>query len=262
MHLALWDFPAADALEAAARRASFEVERPTGADCLDLAESHQVDVALVPVTGAVLRANELQLLPGGAVSTWAYPFARLKLCHNLTRVTSLQAAPECVQESLMARIILKEHYGRDVTISPEGPADAQLLTGEASLALAENTNVLDLGQEWYELAQYPMVWAVYACARDTATPALVQAIISLTKEAEEIAYEWGGRSDSETDRFWASSVRLRLDDVTLAGLTSIRDYLYYFGVTPELTPIPLYAPPEMPVSEAIPGWAQGAWAGP
>ncbi len=262
MQLALWDFPPADALEAAAQRLPFEVERRSGAVCLELAQAQQVDVALVPVIHALMAVDDLQLIPGGAVSTWAYPFIRIKLKHGLSCVSSLKVSSDYVQESFMARIILKEHYGQDVTIVPEGPADAHLLTGNASLALSDDPRALDLGQEWYEMAQYPMVWALYVCARETATPAMVDAIISLTKEAEIVAHEWGERSGSETNHFWAGSLRLRLDDVAMAGLTSIRDYLYYFGVTDELALLPLYESPEVPVSETIPGWAQESWNAP
>ena len=155
----------------------------------------------------------------------------------------------------MARIILKEQYGQNVTVTTDDSADAQLLTGDASRALADDSSALDLGQEWYELAQYPMVWALFACAREVATPTMVDTIISLTREAEEIAHEWGARSGSEIDRFWANSVRLRLDDVTLAGLTAIRDFLFYYGVTDDLAELPLYESPELSVSQAIPGWA-------
>ena len=254
MQVALWDFPVADCLEAAARTLPCEIERHDGATCRALLREQQVDIALVPMYYALTAGTDLVILPGGAVSSWGYPYSRLQLNTTLHDVQTFRCARENFQEALMARIILKEHYGVDASPIDEGRSDAQLLVGPESLALVGDPSALDLGQEWYELLQYPMVWALYTCAPGAATPAMVSTLRTLTKRAEEIAHTWGEQADPVVSYFFRNSLRLRLDDLAMAGLAGIQEYLYYYGVKEEMGELPLYEPPQAHVSEPVPPW--------
>ena len=44
--------------------------------------------------------------------------------------------------------------------------------------------------------------------------------------------------------FYREDLRLRLDDLAMAGLTEFRDYLYYYNITEEIPELPLYELPE------------------
>ena len=131
-----------------------------------------------------------------------------------------------------------------------GPADA--------LGLEQDPLVLDLGREWHELAHYPMVWALYVCARGAATPATVAEIRALAREAERVASTWEDRTSPAVHQFFARDLQLRLDDVALASLTQIGEYLYYYEQTRELNPLKVYDPPAMDPGEDTPGWAKDA----
>ncbi len=257
MQLAFWDFPPTECLELAARTLSIDAERQPGAVCVELLGQRQVDVALLPVTVA-LAADELDIVPGGAVSSWGYPFARMRLRRDLQQAETLECTSEQGLEAFMSRVILKEHYGRDITLTSNGTADIKLLTGAASLDQADDPATLDLGQEWYELSQYPMIWGLYACLKETATDSMVEMLTTLTKEAENVAHEWGTRSLSHADQFFGGSLRLRLDDVTVAGLTAIREYMYYYGITEDLVPLTIFEPNDVAGHQDIPVWGQDA----
>lgn len=253
MLVALWDSPAVDCLESAARDLSWMVERHDGAKCDALVRARQVDVGLVPAYYVMSAGREVQVLPGGALSSWSFPYALLQLRKPLTKVRTFACTAVQVQEALMTRVILKEHYGVDVTPVSKGPADASLHTGRSCDSLTRGVKVLDLGQEWFELLQYPMVWALFTCAADTASPAMVAAIQTLSQKAEQnirAAQIESGQTPQE-------GVRLRLDDLVLAGLTGLREYMYYYGAIEEMAELPFYEASEAGISEPVPNWASG-----
>ncbi len=240
MQLAFWDFPPTKCLEEAAQSLSGEIERHSASDCIDLLRQQQVDIALLPVTAVLTAVGEFDILPGGAVSSWEYPFAQLRMHQGFQRANTLKSIPGQKLEEFMARVILKEHYGRQVRVIFDGKADAEIFIGPMPLSRIDDPKVLDIGQEWYELAQYPMVWGVYACLKGMGSDLMTESLMELTLEAESVTQRWGSRSDSLESSFFGESLRLRLDDITVAGLTAIRDYMYYYGIIEELVPLPIF----------------------
>lgn len=210
-------------------------------------------MALLPVTTVFAAVEEFDIIPGGAVSSWGYPFARLHVHQGIQQAKVLKSSPDQNLEEFMARVILKEHYGRQVQVIFDGRADIELLPESTPLPRVDDPDILDLGQEWYELAQYPMVWGVYACLKGTGNELMTQSLIELTKEAEIVAQQWGARSDSPEDKFFGESLRLRLDDVAIAGLTAIREYMYYYGMTEDLVPLPISGSVH---TQQLPWWGQ------
>lgn len=229
------------------------VERHDGATCDALVRAKQVDVGLIPAYYVMAAGREVQVIPGGAISSWSFPYALLQLSGPLMKVRTFVCTTTQMQEALMTRVILKEHYGVDVTPVSEGPADALLHTGRSCNSLAQDSKVLNLGQEWFELLQYPMVWALFTCAADTASPAMVAAIKALAQKAEHNIRA----TQIESGQPPRVDIRLRLDDLVLAGLTGLQEYMYYYGAIEEMAELPFYEPSEAGISEPIPNWASG-----
>ena len=248
MHVALWDSPAADCLASAAQSLGCAVERCDGAACDALVRAGQVDLGLVPTYYVLAAATGVEVLPGGALSSWSFPYAQLRLARPLKEVRTFVCSPDQVQEALMVRVILKEHYGMDVSAVPQGPADAELLTGTPGDL---EPGILDLGREWFELSQYPMVWALFTCSPSAATPAMEAGVLAIVRRAEEMV--WG--TDTAGKDAYQDGLRLRLDDLAVAGLTGLREYMYYYGAIEEMAELPFYEPPESGVSEQVPQWA-------
>lgn len=255
MHVALWDFPPTDCLFAAAESQALEVERAGGEACTQLLLERQVDVAFLPSTVVLGNTDIFAVLPGAAVSTWAYPFARIVLRRGLGHVQSVAYHGTDAMEALLARISFQEHYGLAPAFVPipggsldallQATEDASLLVGRDIPALPETGVMLDLGREWFELAQYPMVWGLFVTLRESASPAALDAVTALAAEAERLAAAWAG-ADSISPilrGFYAQDVRFRLDDLAIAGLTSLREFLYYYKVTDEIADPTFYTPP-------------------
>ncbi len=248
MHLALWDIPPSRCLQAAA--SDVLVERTSAEEALRLLEAHQVDVALLPSQTVLCQPGTFSVLPGVALASWSYPWAAIVLRCELAGVHSVAYPVTCTQEAFMARTVLREHYGLAPRFVPKSEEEDLHYAGEdASLVVGEDLpvpgrQVLDLGQEWFELAQYPMVWGLFATLRDAATPGMARSVVELVQAAEDVAVRWGNQEEAARVRhFYAESVRLRLDNLARAGLTSFADFLYFDGVVEARLPLPLYTPP-------------------
>lgn len=248
MHLALWDIPPCRCLEAAA--SDMLVERTTAARAMELLRAQQVDVALLPSSVVLCEARVFDVLPDAAVASWAYPWASIVLRREAHALRTVAFDPSCRQEAIMAKAVLREHYRVTPAFVPvagcEDPlrmgADASLVVGTESMG--DPGQVLDLGQEWFELAQYPMVWGVFATLRGAATPSMAARIAELAKDAEVVARSLAVDSGTESERrFYAESLRLQMDDIAVAGLTELTDQLYFAGHIQDLTPLPLYSLP-------------------
>jgi len=253
MQLALWNFPPAKCIEVAAHSLGIEFEKLGASTCKDLLYQNQVDLALLPTTLALNGADELDIIPGGAISSWWYPFAQIQIHKDLYQAKTLKSSPEQVLEEFMARVILKEHYGREVQIISEQNADLQLLLGESIQTPITHTDTLDLGQEWFELSQYPMVWGVYCCLKGNGSEVLTQQLKDLTEEAEITTNNWDSAPSMLQSNFFRESLRLRLDDVAIAGITAIRDFMYYYGLAEDLPSFSIFAPENM---QQQPWWGQ------
>ena len=241
MHVALWDIPPADCWAAAAGHLPVERARRPARLLLD----GYADLALVPTTEVLRDTDSYCVLPGAALSTWSYPFARLALASGLGHMPSIAVPPEAESEALVARIVLKEHYGIEPDFQRSGFHEARLLIGRA--AAAWEGEALDLGQEWFECAGYPMVWAVWVMRPDEATPAALEILKSFVIEAEKSALALANADGvpSVVRRFWREDLRFRLDDLAVASLTKLREYLWYYGITKEVHALTVYEPPNM-----------------
>lgn len=263
LRVALPDLPTADLFAAGLqtgperlRAAVLRVPAHTAADVLAAGDA---DVALVPPL-AVFRAPErFAVLPGVALSAWDYPYARLLLRGGLgAAVETVAFDPHEAQAVLLARLLLREHYGFAPRFVPvEGPtaatltsADAVLVTGAAAVRSAvgddAGTAALDLGQEWYELANYPFVWGLFVTRPGEATPEAIRLLLAATAAAEAQRGYWvRSREMPEVlHAFYAESLRLRLDDLATASLTELAEHFFSLGVLDEYPEIPYAALPD------------------
>ncbi|MFW5955711.1 MAG: MqnA/MqnD/SBP family protein, partial [Rhodothermales bacterium] len=150
--------------------------------------------------------------------------------------------PRFQQEAVIARIILKEHYGMVPTFE-EGFADNQdgrLILDKAFDSLDAGLS-MDLGQEWFELSGYPMLWGVFATRKGEADDSVIRQMQSIvrTSEAKQAARLQTEDIASEMLEFFSDHLRMRFDDLAIAGLTEFRQYLFYSGVLDEVTELPV-----------------------
>lgn len=258
MHIALWNTPSADfflsGMEGAGQ--NWEVERASPRRCVDLLRQGQVDVALVSTLVVLTNPDAFDVLPGVALSTWKNPFARLVLREGLQQADTVAYAPEHMQEAFVAQVVLQEHYGQEAEFQPHleatteelvsTRADAVLVVGNEAPMHQSGALVLDLGQEWFELSAYPMVWGLFVTRKDEATPGMVAALREMVRAAEARRSVWVRAQERPPvlHAFFTDDLRLRFDDLVTASLTEFRQYLYYYKVTEEIPELPLYEVPD------------------
>lgn len=236
-------------------RAAVEVVRVPEASAVALLAAERADVALVP-TLTVLRHTELfDVLPPVAVSSWGYPYARVFLRGDLGRpIQTLAFDPRAQQEVLLARLILKEHYGQTPGFVPL-PApdlaaleahDAVLLTGPDVPTLTAPGLSFDLGQEWYELSNYPMVWGLFAARHGAGTSEMRRVLRRGVAAAEARRPMWlrSHEMPESLHAFYAEDLRYRLDDLALAGLSELGELLFEQGSLDEVPTVPFATLPD------------------
>ena len=260
MHLALWDIPPADflalGLTAGDVTVPVDIERKDAQTCTELLLQGLVDVALLPSLVVLSNTDVFDVLPGVALSTWKYPYARMVLRRGIEGVETVAYDRQYAQEAFVARIILREHYDKNPAfvpldgVSPEGllnaEQDASLVVGPNAPLLQTDHVTLNLGQEWFELVNYPMVWGLFATVKEAAAPVMVELLMHAARRAEQQRPLWVQAREMPPvlHTFYSEDLRFRLDDLAMAGLTEFRDYLYYYNITDEIPALPLYELPE------------------
>jgi predicted solute-binding protein len=265
MTLAVWNAPVADAavsgLASAADRDRWDLRHLRPEACAAAVLKEQVDVALVPTTMALQGAEGFDVIPGVAVSSWKYPFARVLLREGLRgpEAPGLACDRRAVLEQFAARVALREHYSIDPEPAPyDAPTPQQLLDGDEPAALLTSTDlnelpdpgrhgggglVMDLGQEWFELTGYPMVWGLFVTREDTLAPEQTVALRDRLQSSVEHRPAWVEQAQHPAlEEFFREDLRLRYDDLAVAGLTELKHYLFYESVlddVPDFTFAPL-----------------------
>ena len=265
--LAVWNLPPADfflsGASSGAAELPYEVERTDPRSCEERLRTGEADVALLPTTRILRHPGDYDVLSAVALSSWTYPYARLVLKNGLRGSTRTVAThPDDAQEAFLARIFLKEHY--DLTldfVSHEGSLRERLDAGEDAALLVgkdvptlqiEKGLALDVGQEWYEMAQYPMVWGLFATRKDEADPDMIRTLRGVAEAAEEHRGMWlqSREMPEPLHNFYAESMRLRLGRLATASLTELREHFFYYEVTDEVPDVPfIYLPDDEQDSE-------------
>lgn len=255
MDLAIWDYPPAEFLvsgfTSGAVQNPFRIKRHRPEECAALLVEDKVDVALLPTMLALQAANALDVVPSVGLVSWRYPYARLVWKGGLRDFPDTIAYDRRVaQERIVARIVLQEHYQVAPTFVPYDPRppqelldteeDAALLVGPDVPSFQSESFTMDIGREWYELANYPMVWGLYVTKRDRATDDMIEALIASGEAADENRDVWvqAQETTASLNEFYREDLRTGLDKLAIASLTEFRKYLFYYDVTEDVPDLP------------------------
>lgn len=245
MKLGIWDNPAAaflvSGLDSSPVKGEFEIVEVEQPNALDALLTTRVDIALVSPVEALLHHEEVDVLPAVALSSWTYPLARIKLTDGLGDAADRLAADSRYrQETFVAGLVLKEHYRMmPAVVDASTEAPARLILG--SLDEIEAGSVLDLGREWYELAGYPMLWGVFAMRKGEITPEVIEnlGLLVRTSDAQREVWLQANESSPAVHEFFRDSLRAGFDDLAIASLTELRQYLYYHDLLDDMTELPV-----------------------
>jgi hypothetical protein len=99
---------------------------------------------------------------------------------------------------------------------------------------------MDLGREWYELTNYPMVWGLFVMKRGRATTALVEAMMAAGQHAKAHRADWIEQENppEALREFYTDDLRTGIGRLERASLTDFRTYLFYYNVADEIPDMP------------------------
>ena len=252
--LAVWDAPAAEfflaGITSGAAALPLEVERGTPRSCEEMLRTGAVDIALLPTVRALQMNEDYDVLSAVALVSWQYPYARLVLKNGLRgRIRTVASHPDDVQEAFLSKVILKEHYDMEPDFVAAEGTPREVLAGDEDAALLVGNDVptirteglsLDLGQEWYELANYPMVWGLFAVRKGAGTGAMIETLRRAAEAAEEQRGVWTQAREmpEEVHSFFREALRLRLGRLAFASLTELEQFLFYYDLADDVPEVP------------------------
>ncbi|NBC86756.1 MAG: hypothetical protein GVY25_11260 [Bacteroidetes bacterium] len=255
MKLAIWDLPPAEFLvsgfTSGAVSNPFDILRYRPEECARRLVQGEVDIALLPTTLALQAADSIDVVPSIGLVSWKYPYARLAWSGGLRDYPETIAYDRRVsQERFIARVVMQEHYGAEPAFVPyDGRTPRQLLETEEDAALLVGNDVpamqldafsMDIGREWYELTNYPMVWGLFVMQRDRANDEVTEALVDAREAAEENRDVWvmAQETSERLGEFYREDLRSALDRLALASLTELRQYMFYYDLTDEVPDLP------------------------
>jgi predicted solute-binding protein len=255
MDLAIWNYPPAEFLvsgfTSGAVENPFRIKRYRPEECAAHLVQDEVDVALLPTMLALQASDAIDVIPSVGLVSWAYPYTRRGGGGGLPDFPETIAYDRRVaQERLVTRIVLHEHYEVNPTFVPyEDRTPVELLDTEEDAALMVGPNVpslqpepftIDVGREWYELANYPMVWGLYVTKRDQASDEIIESLIDSAQAAEDNRDVWvqAQETSANLNSFYREDLRTGLDKLAIASLTEFRKYLFYYDVTEDVPDLP------------------------
>lgn len=255
MDLAIWNTPPAEFLVSGLTSGAVEhdlsIRQYRPEVCAARLVEGDVDVALLPTMLALQARDAVDVVPSVGLVSWGYPFARLAWTGGLHAFPETVAYDRRVaQERLVARVVLNEHYDIDPVFVPYEDAtpqrllaakeDAALLTGPDVPTLQVDTYTMDLGQQWYELTNYPMVWGLFVTRRGTLTEDIIETLIDGAMASDEHRDVWAKAQETSPSLhpFYRDSVRTGLDKLAIASLTAFRKYLFFYDATDDIPDVP------------------------
>ena len=171
-----------------AERNRFDLSFCLPSECADRLASGRADIGIVP--SVELSRQNLEVIPGAGIACRG-PVRSILLISKVPpgQICTLAADSSSRASTVLARILLAHRYGVEPLFLHQAPdlpsmleaADAALIIGDPALRLDPAGLpflVLDLGEEWAGMTGLPMVFAVWAGAKECVTPDLVEPFLS------------------------------------------------------------------------------------
>lgn len=256
LRIAVWNTPPAEFLVSRLQDLQ-EIEIYTGPSyaCEKWLADEKVDVALVPTLSIMRDPEPWELIPDIGLASASFPYARLVLRGGLGRIKRVGFDPQYRQEVLLTQIVLQEHYGTVPEFVPYQKKTAEqvlreeggvLVTDPDTLQDPDEGVVLDIGQEWFELATYPMTWGVFASKADHLSLEQADMLRKFIAGADQIRSQWIGKHQlsEPVKKFMQSDLILRIAGAVDTGLEELAQYLFFHGILEEIPDLPFLIFPE------------------
>lgn len=219
----------------------FDLDFRVPSECADQLASGEADIGIVPsVEAARLK---LKILPGQCIASDGEVRSILLISKTpLDRIRTLAAHSSSRTSVALCRIILARRYGAEPAVTSQpanvdamlAASDAALLIGDPALQFDPDRSpylVTDLGREWAEMTELPMVFAVWAGRAKRVTPDLEEPFSASCRfgrsRLDEIAAQEGpprGLSPSFAREYLARNVQHDLGPREMHGLERFLQY--------------------------------------
>jgi chorismate dehydratase len=159
------------------QREMFDLSFAIPSECADRLADGRADIGIVPV--AELLNQKLDILPGCGIACTG-PVRSILLISKVPfpQIRTLAVDSSSRTSVMLSRVILAKKFGAEpelITLPPDLPSmlkrcDAALIIGDPALVIDPETLLyrwLDLGAEWTEMTDLPMVFAVWAARPDS-----------------------------------------------------------------------------------------------
>lgn len=178
------------------QRGVYELHFTLPAECAEELRSGAADIGLVP-TIELARQPDLTVIPGSAIACQG-PVRSILLVSKkpMDAVESFAADTSSRTSVVLTQIVLARKYGIRPRVRPYPPklnemlelADAALIIGDPALRMdpeistwrGQPVHVYDVGGEWVEMTERPMVYAVWA-AKNLIAEAQMEDVFNASK---------------------------------------------------------------------------------
>lgn len=215
--------------------------------CEQLALAGMVDISLVSSIPVFLHEDDLDVYSASAISSWKFPFAQLISKPEIGQaIDRVEYQPQDRWFATIAKIILNEHYGQQPqfveSADPQINTDTSAIVATSREVVEDHYTTYDLGQEWFELTGYPMVWGLFACPKGSHLQRNHDAL-NEALAAFKIAKDGGEKLEADVDvlDFYSSEIRVGYDDLATASLTELSQYLFFYNIVDQPVTVPVIA---------------------
>ncbi len=220
-------------------------------------EEDKLDIILMPSVG-YFRGSGYKIIPGSSIaSNGLVESVKLFIkAPSIGEINTVALDEDSMTSCVLTKVILWNRYSLKpeyITLDDKQKiyneyADAFLVIGDDAMKVREeNFTVLDLGQEWNELAGLPFVYAVWVTKSETKLHGLSKLLTDANeyglKHVNEIADSEAMRLKMEKARclwYLKESIKYNLGDLEIRGLRLFYDYALEMGEVDEGVKIEFY----------------------
>ena len=229
------------------------------AENAQLLATGEVDIALISPIDYAKNSMEWELIPGLGIASYGVTgAAKLLFREGLNQISTIAADLRFPTEMVVSQLIFLEKtggkpqfvtHGVQPGIIPED-SDAVLLVGDAALPVKTIQEcVFDIAEEWNDIAEVPLVHALFACKRDSISPTtaaiLLQSHIYYAENKDTIIRDLSTSRGIDYERLYVhlnEELRYTLDDLDIDGIKELFRHCFFHKMLDEIPDLVFFRP--------------------
>ncbi len=214
----------------------------------------EVDAALVSPIDYAKHSLEWEIIPGLGIASYGVTgAAKLLFKKDLITISTIASDLRFPTEMIVSQIVFIEKTGEKPQFITQGvqpgiipeKTDAVLLVGDDALPVKTiQEGVFDISEEWNDVAELPLVHAVFAVKRDTISlttaALLLQSHAYYQEHREGIIQDLSESRGIDSERLnmhFSEELRFTLDELDIDGIKEIFRHCFFHGMLGEIPEI-------------------------